>query len=209
VTRQRLTLAARGRWLQLVATLGLLVFVGAVVAEHALVPGLSPLTHEVSEYANTRYGAPMVAGFLAWALSLAATVPLTFHTPRRGRATAALTGLLAIASVGLLLTACFHTQTSAGHLPAGVSASTAGELHNLASGVATIAFWLAAPVSLLAIPGRSYRTLTLALILLAAATTIVLLAVGPSVAGLRQRCLLAVACTWQLVLLRSLPEPRL
>jgi hypothetical protein len=199
--------SARGRWLQRTAAWGVLAFAAVVVVEHALVPDLSPLTHEVSEYANSRYGALMVAGFVAWALSLAATAA-TVDPSHRGPARTTLAGLLLVASVGLLLTACFHTQTSAGHLPPGVRASTTGELHNLASGVAMIALWLAAPVSFLVISDRSYRRVTIALIVLAVAGTIVLVAIGPSVAGLRQRCLLAVACTWQLALLRSLSEQR-
>jgi len=196
-----------------VAVAGLLAFVAIVVVEHLLVPGLSPLDHEVSEYANTRYGALMTGGFAAWALSLAATSILALRAPAQCRTAIALSGLLAVASAGLVLTACFHTQTSAGRLPAGVARTVGGELHNLGSGAALLVLAVAAPASALALPHhRRYRIFTLGLILVTAVATIALLAVGPQVAGLRQRCLLAAACTWQLALLGALsqswPRPR-
>jgi hypothetical protein len=188
------------------AIVGLLMFVLAVIVEHALVPGLSPLTHEISEYSNTRYGGLMVAGFVAWAISLAATAMLATRGAELNSIRLMLSALFAVASLGLLITACFHTQTSAGRLPPGAKGDLGGELHNLGSGAAMVALWVAAPLSLFTLSDRRYRTQTVTLVLLAAVITIILLAIGPQVAGLRQRCLLAVACTWQLALVAALSQ---
>jgi hypothetical protein len=190
-----------------VAVVGLLAFVATVVVEHLLVPGLSPAEHEISEYANTRYGPLIVGGFAVWALSLAATAILALQASDSRRAAATLSTLLVVASVGLLLTACFHTQTSAGRLPAGVMPTVGGELHNLGSGAALLALFVAAPVSAWALVNHPrYRVFTIGLILIAVVVAVTLLAVGPQVAGLRQRALVAVGCTWQLALLRALSD---
>jgi hypothetical protein len=186
---------------------GVLALIAVVVAEHILAPGLSPLYREVSEYANARYGALMVAGFAAWAASLAATGALASRARGAHRyATVALSALFALASAGLVLTACFHTQTSAGHLPPGVARALGGELHNLGSGVALLALTLAVPVSACALDRPRYRAFALYLLVIVVAIAIALLIVGPQVAGLRERCLLAAACIWQLALIRALTE---
>jgi Protein of unknown function (DUF998) len=194
---------------QRLAVAGVLAFAAVVLADHLLVPGLSPLEHEVSEYASSRYGALTVFGFAAWAVSLAASSVLALRALGARPAAVTLSALFALASIGLVVTACFHTQTSAGRLPAGIARTLGGELHNLGSGAALIALALAAPLSVLALPGHPrYRALTAGLMLAALASTVVLLAVGPQVAGLRQRCLLAVACVWQLALIRTLAGAR-
>ena len=91
-------------------------FVVAVLAQHLLAPELTPDVHTISEYVNADAGPLMVGGFVAWAASMAATARLV----RRGARLVA--WLLAVAAVGMLLTACFATQTSAGVLPPGIGA---------------------------------------------------------------------------------------
>src|SRR5688572_25242628 len=95
---------------------GLGVFVVGVVIEHLVNPGLSPSRHQVSEYVNRDAGGLMVAAFLAWAASLAATVAWAGQIQPQPRL---LMVSLVVASCGLFVAACFPTQTSAGELPPG------------------------------------------------------------------------------------------
>lgn len=186
---------------------GLVTFVGIVLLEHALQPNLNPRTHEVSEYANGDPGWLMVVGFLSWSASLAATAALA-ATARRSQRSAILAGdrvvLLGVAAAGMLVTACFATQTSAGKLPVGVRLGTGGRLHDLGSGVATLALVGAAVVSIANRDGSAvYRRRTAAILVVAFVSDAVLLVAGPSVGGIRQRILLACAALWQLLALRE------
>jgi hypothetical protein len=181
----------------LVAFCGVLAFVTVVLVEHAIDRSFDPTTHEISEYAHGRTGALMTAGFTAWAVSLAATagvVVLALRSPLLAVA-------LAVASAGMLLTAGFATQTSAGRLPAGRHLSSAGRLHDIGSGASTVALLVAAVASVGAVADPVFRRRVVALIGVAVCASVVLLAVGPEVAGVRQRVLVAVACVWQVLLL--------
>ena len=178
---------------------GLAVFFAILVAEHLLNPSLDPLQHQVSEYARTDSGALMMAGFAAWSLSLAATAVLAGWRGDRPLAT-----LLVSAAAGMLMTALFPTQTSAGELPAGNSLTLTGHLHDLGSGLTTVtllgaAAWTSTRAS------RALRFASAALLLGALVVSVALLTVGPSVGGLRQRLLLLFGCAWQLAFLLSIP----
>lgn len=128
---------------------GLIVFLSATVLEHVIQPSLDPSRHQISEYANGRGGALRTAGFLGWAASLASTGRLA-ATSARARV---LPLLLYVAGTGILVTACFPTQTSAGDLPPGEPLSTTGAIHNLGSGITTAALLAAVLASSLSCVG--------------------------------------------------------
>ena len=72
------------------------------------------------------------------------------------------------------------------------------------SGVATLALVAAALASIANRDGsKTYRRRTAAILIVALASDAVLLAVGPSVGGIRQRILLACAGAWQVLALRE------
>ena len=178
---------------------GVLLFVIFVAVEHLTDASLNPATHEISEYVHGRGGWLMTIGFIVWAVSLAAT-GLVVSSASRAR----LMGIaLLVASVGMAVTACFATQTSAGRLPPGVSLTAAGRLHDLGSGLATIALLSAALLSLQTRTPRGFRRATGVTLVLALTADSLLLALGSDVAGIRQRLLVAVACAWQLALLSA------
>jgi hypothetical protein len=186
---------------RVVAFGGLGVFVAAVLVAHALTPSLDPARHTISEYVNADAGSIMTLGFVAWAASLATTAAWTWRDPRRWP----LALLLALAALGMVATACFPTQTVAGSLPPGTARTTAGRLHDLGSGLTSLALFMGAIVS--AAQSWAPRRFRARAAMLAAAAVLVdvaLLAVGPEVAGIRQRALVAIGCGWQLLLLRAL-----
>lgn len=197
----------RRSWRYRVAVAGLLSFGGIVALQHALQPDLSPRTHEVSEYVNGDPGWLMVVGFLAWSASLAASAALAAADRRRQRnviVDRSRVVALGLAAVGMLVTACFATQTSAGKLPAGVRLALGGRLHDLGSGVATLALVAAAVASVVNGDGaRVYRRRTAVVLMVALVSDVALLVAGPSVAGVRQRILLVCAGAWQLLALRE------
>jgi hypothetical protein len=200
-----------GPALHRVAVWSLLLFVAIVGVEHVLVPGLDPARHMVSEYTNARAGWLMVAGFLAWAASLAATATLAtsaVRSSRRRLVHTVVAAVLFIAAAGMLVTASFATQTSAGVLPPGVRLSMSGRLHDLGSGLTTLALFAAVIASLRAIPTPTYRVQALVIVLVAGVSDAALLAVGPSVGGIRERILILCGCGWQLAFLAALRHPR-
>lgn len=107
----------------------------------------------------------------------------------------------------MLLTACFATQTSAGRLPPGITLSTQGRLHDIGSGLTSIALLAAVLLSLRSPLARLQRS-TLALLALTLPADAVLLAVGSEVSGWRQRLLVLAGCLWQLMLLAATRPPR-
>jgi Protein of unknown function (DUF998) len=183
----------------------LAVFVVVVAAEHLLVPQLAPASHMVSEYANARAGAVMVIGFFCWAASLGITALVAqryLSVAHRGGAGRLVVWLLALAATGICVTACFSTQTSAGVLPPGTEWTTSGRLHDAGSGVATLALFGAAIASTGAFDDPpAFRRWVLIALAIAVGLDLVLLALGPEVGGLRQRVLIAIACTWQAAVL--------
>jgi hypothetical protein len=179
----------------------LAVFVLIVVLEHFLEPGLSPLRHQISEYANTRADWLIEIGFVSWALSLGLTSAYVDLHLERSALRLTLSLALGLAALGLLLTAAFHTQTSAGVLPRGVHLSASGRLHDWGSGITTLALAIGA-LSCVRLPGLSRRRQWSSGVLVAAAliANLALLAAGSSVGGLRQRILIAIGCLWQTLL---------
>lgn len=192
--------------LRAIAVGGVLLFVIVVVVEHLADRSLHPATHEISEYVHGRLGWLMTVGFVAWTVSLAAT-GLLVGSVSRGKPV----GIpLLVAAIGIAVTACFATQTSAGRLPPGVSLTAAGRLHDFGSGLATVALLAAALLSLRIRTPEALRRATGVLLAFALPADALLLALGSDVAGVRQRLLVAVACAWQLTLLdmtRTRPEP--
>jgi MFS family permease len=183
------------------ALMGLLAFLIAVFLEHLLASSLDPLRHQISEYVNSSSGPLMVLGFLLWALSLLATGLLT----ERCWGDRLLLTLLSVAALGIVVVALFPTETSAGELPAGSSLTTGGQLHNLGSGLTSLALLAAAVISILNFRRDPlFRRRTMLLMSGALAASLVLLLIGPSVGGLRQRLVLFIGCYWQLLLLRNL-----
>jgi hypothetical protein len=73
-------------------------------------------------------------------------------------------GALALAATGMLITAAFATQTIAGQLPPGASLTLSGRLHDIGSGLTTVALLGAALLSLRAIRERQFRERTSALL---------------------------------------------
>jgi hypothetical protein len=184
------------------STLAVAVFVVTVAAEHGLESRLSPVTHMISEYANTGWGGLMVAGFVAWGFSFAGTALLGSrywgHAGIRW-SDRVLIGCFWLAAAGALVTASFSTQTSEGVLPAGVKFTLRGRLHDLGSGAITLGIFGAALAALVVIDWSvAFRRWTVGVIVFVIATDAGLLAVGSSVGGLRQRLLVAAGCAWQL-----------
>lgn len=174
---------------------GVFAFLGITAIEHVLRPELSPATHQISEYANGQHGALMTIAFVLWAVSLACTAGLAFLM-ERGRPIAA---VLLVAALGIAVTAAFHTQTSAGVLRPGEVLHAAGRLHDIGSGVATLAL-AAAMVLSLRVNNRRLRRAT-AVVLVVVPVDAVMLAIGSDVGGVRQRVLVVTACAWQLTML--------
>jgi len=187
------------RIVRVCAALGVLGFLAAVVAEHAIDTSLDPASHQVSEYVHGPAGALMTAGFVAWAISLAVSSVLAALRPDARW----LGGALALAAIGMLITACCATQTIAGHLPPGVSLTLSGRLHDIGSGMTTVALFAAALLSLRTIDERQFRRLTSALLVFAVSCDAALLAVGSEVGGVRERLLILAGCVWQLMLLSA------
>jgi len=178
------------------AATGVLAFVTIVVVEHLVESDLDPATHEISEYVHGSAGWLMTAGFIVWSLSLVALAIAVAPFPRgRPVVIASL-----VAAGGLLLAACFATETSAGQLPPGVSLMTTGRLHDVGSGIATIALLAGVILSLRLPVSHALRQLILTVLAFAFIADGVLLLIGAGVAGARQRLLVALACGWQLLL---------
>jgi hypothetical protein len=180
----------------------LVLFLLATVAEHLLDPNLNPLTHQVSEYArSSATGWVMTAGFMAWAVSLLLAAFAVGGLPNANLSRRALAALLAAAASGVVLLTVFHTQTSAGRLPPRVHLSTGGRLHDVGSGLTSVALWGAA-VCAGALPPlpRWLRRWSLALAALTVLCDVGLLLAGTSVGGLRQRVLIGAGCLWLILL---------
>lgn len=188
--------------LRAAAVAGVLAFVAIVLIEHFAEPSLDPAQHEISEYVHGPLGWLMSVGFLLWAISLVAS-GLWATGSERGRPVAV---ALLVAAVGMVITAAFATQTSAGRLAPGTTLGMAGRLHDIGSGVATLALLAAALLSL-RIPRRGLRRITLALVSFAIVADVALLALGID-GGTRQRLLVAAGCAWQLAFLGAFGRAR-
>ncbi len=155
----------------------------------------------VSEYANHQAGWVIEAGFGAWVAALLLGAA--------GTSARAVSGLLVIAALGVIVLAIFPTQTSAGRLPSGVARSTGGRLHDLGSDLATLALVAAAVTSAAAARRRHDPQSTAIVVVLGivVVATVLGLAIGPSVAGLRQRAMLGGAVAWLWLLSKPATAP--
>lgn len=179
-------------------TLG--AFILAIGIEHALEPELDPADHMISEYANAPSGAVMTTGFVAWGVSLGLTALIVARSGVTRRRNVVVSALLTIAALGMLMTAGFATQTTAGVLPSGTERSLSGRLHDLGSGTTTILLVAAAMASLGSFQREEVSRRIWVLVLIASSTAIsglLLLLTGDQAPGLRQRCLVAAGCAWQ------------
>lgn len=192
-----------------VSRAGIAVFVAALALEHVLTPELGVERDRISEYAVRGFGWLMVGGFVAWAVALAATAWLA-GLALRGPRGLALSGLLAAAASGMLITAVFATQAVHGEVPAGVPRTTAGQLHDLGSGVVLIALLAAVLLSLYAVAGASVAAAIAIAITLTAVGPIGLPLTGLDAPALAQRMMVAGACIWQWTVAAALarePQP--
>lgn len=182
------------------ALAGLGVFVGLVAVQHAFrADDLPPADHFISEYARGDAGWVQVVAFLAWAGSLGVTVALARGAgERRPVARGVVMAAIAVGAAGAVACAAFATQTVAGELPTGAVRTTAGQLHDLGSGLIAIGLIVAALASLRLVSDGSYRLSVLGLGLLLFAVPSLLVAFGYDAPGWGQRGLIAVACLWQL-----------
>lgn len=200
----------RLRWLGAVGTAGALAFLSALVALHLLGTGLSPVADFVSDYANSPYGGLFATTAIVHAvgnLTMSVGLWLAFGNSRAGRWGV---GLLAVASMGMLIAGAFPTDAP------GAAQTVAGTIHR---GAVTISF----PLELVALVvlaaalrsalWRTHATFTRILSVLAAAALAwfaTALAVGwPP--GLPERATLAVFLVWELgtgIRLLVRPSPR-
>lgn len=178
------------------------LFVFALLLEHLVEPDLVPASHMISEYAQRPGGALMTVGFLGWSIGLTATAAWIYLSPLGSRARRPLSLFVALASLGMLVTALWKTQTSAGQLPPGVVLTVGGRLHDLGSGVTSLAL-LAAAALCAASPrvAPALRIASACAVVVAFAVSAALLPIGRSVGGARQRALVGTAVGWQLYLL--------
>jgi hypothetical protein len=192
------------QWIWLSAV-SLATFVVAVSMQPLLVPAYDPLRQQISEYVHTSAGPVMVAGFLAWSISLAALGALLSSERRPGLRwlSSAQVASLFCAAAGAALLACFATDRGARVRGVVTRGTTHGQIHDLASGVVTVGILLAALTG--AAQSRGWlRTATVALLGVGLASSLAFLAIGDPLPGLRQRVLVASACLWQLTWLIAL-----
>ena len=136
---------------------------GLVALEHLLRPDLPPGEHFVSEYANGWTRPVQTVAFLAWAAATGACAVLAARVPRRKIARALTVLALGAATVGLVMTALWPTETVAGELPAGVERTLGGRLHDLGTLAILAGLLVAALASLRLVPSTRYRLTVLAL----------------------------------------------
>jgi len=182
------------------ALAGLGAFVGLVALQHAFrADDLPPAEHFISEYARGEDGWVQVVAFLAWAGSLGATVALARGAgEERPGARGIVMVATAVGAAGAAACAAFTTQTVAGQLPVGALRTTAGQLHDLGSGLIAVGLIVAAVASLRLVSDGGYRLSVLGLGALLFAVPSLLVAFGYDAPGWGQRGLIAVACLWQL-----------
>ncbi|MBA2515398.1 MAG: DUF998 domain-containing protein, partial [Solirubrobacterales bacterium] len=162
----------------------------------------SPADHFISEYARGPDGWVQVVAFLAWGMSLAATLVLIPRGDRRIARSLTVLGLVA-GVIGALMCAAFATETVGGVLPEGATKSRAGQLHDLGSAGIFFGLLLAALASVRLLTQRRYRLSVLALGLLLFAIPAVLIAAGYDAPGWGQRGFIAVGCLWHWRLIQT------
>jgi hypothetical protein len=165
---------------------------GLVLALHVFRPGLDPWAHRMSEYATGPYSFLMVGAFVALGLGLVA-VPEPVPTGRV---------LLAVAGVGMAVSARFRSDSS----PGGVAGDS---VHSVASATATMAVIVALCCSARREHGWARRvdqSFAVAAVALGAASPLLH---DTRWTGLTQRSLWVVLLLWLvLVTWRRRPEER-
>ena len=180
-----------------IVRLGLAAFVGLVALEHLLRQDLPPGEHFVSEYANGWTRPVQTVAFLAWAAATGACAVLAARVPRREIARALTVLALGAATVGLVMTALWPTETIAGELPAGVERTLGGRLHDLGTLAILVGLLVAALASLRLVPSTRYRLTVLALGVTLLAIVPVLIALRLDAPGIGQRGFILVGLAWQ------------
>lgn len=179
------------------AFLGVFLFLAIVIAEHWINSSLDPDAHRISEYVNGDAGWLMTIGFAAWAVSLFATAAVARGLFRGYGVSLA----LSVAALGMVVTAGFPTQTSAGELLPGDSLTLSGRLHDRGSGLVMIGLLIAGALSLRRGGPQRLRRRTMLLALVVIPVLLAPIAIGDDLGGIRQRLLVGFGCAWQLLLL--------
>lgn len=186
-------------WLSLIAIVGIVYFVVAVLILHVLRPEYNPINHAVSNYAVGPYGYLMTAAFYALALSVfALALGLARSMVLTNQARVALL-LLNIASVGMIVMGIFPGDVHALHPPATVT----GVIHWTAAGASFASIMIAAFIL-----SRCFKTderwqafqrstLVLAMAMVAALLAYGVLALVGWI-GVGQRIYIAVSLMWLL-----------
>jgi hypothetical protein len=107
----------QGAWLGLVAIVGILYFVIAVVALHVLRPELNPINHAVSNYAIGPFGFLMISAFFTLALSEFALALGLARSLTSSKSACISVLLLSLAGVGLVVTGIFPGDVKSLHPP--------------------------------------------------------------------------------------------
>jgi hypothetical protein len=143
----------------------------------------------------------MTAGFSAWGLSLTLAALALWHSGLRPSGMrVGVSVLLAIAAAGGLVTAAFHTGTSAGIVPPGHHLSEANHLHDLGSGVLAVVLWCSV-VGSVAFCIRRLRAWSAGVLAVGLAGALILSAAD--LPGIEQRLLVVLSCLWQYALLQE------
>jgi hypothetical protein len=184
---------------------GLSTFAAAVVAMHVLDPGLSIRAQTLSEYVHGPASPLLLVALVAWSVSLAALAWLVASGVRRHPDPLAPIQAAAIfsVSVAVLLLALFPTDRGAELAGQVTDATAAGRVHDLA-GLVAIAGFLCAVILGSIRASRTWRWVGLFPVAVAISADAILLALGDPAPGLRQRLLVFMACTWQVLSLLEL-----
>jgi hypothetical protein len=185
------------------ASLGL--FIAIAVSLGLLVePSYDPLRQGLSELVHSGAAPLAVLGFLAWAISLAALARLIagpFAQLDRPRPCLIEAITLCVAAAALLLVAFFETDRGMNEPGVITMSTTTGRIHDLGSALVAASILIAITVD--ALRERDPR-LALGVIGTALVSSTTLFVLGDPLPGLRQRCLVAAACAWQLAVLHRL-----
>ena len=148
---------------------------------------LPPGEHFVSEYANGWTWPVQTVAFLAWAAATGACAVLPVRTPRRKIARALTVLALGAATVGVVTTALWPTETVAWELPGAGQRTLGGRLHDLGTLAILAGLPVAALASLRLVPSTRYRLTVLALGVTLLAIVPVLVALRLDAPGIGQR----------------------
>lgn len=185
---------SRQGWI-IASACGLTLFLAVVLSQPLLEPAYDPLRQGISEFVHTDAEGLALFGFLSWAFSLAILGALV----RRATTLEALG--LGAAVLGLLLVTCFATDRGAEVAGEVIRPTTAGRIHDIGSGLVTAGVLLAVVAD--AVGRRDLRSAA-AVIVAAVVSSAILFTLGDPLPGLRQRCLIACACVWQVFALLQL-----